>query len=129
MPFRAPNEYLTFKKILALEYEVPEGFPDLGRDLVQQLLLIDPAARLGADQRGGLAGLKAHPFFTGIEWESLHRQTPPKLDAFLPARTAEDQPLHGCDDDSDELADLIAAAYRERSSSEVYKEREREREK
>ena len=27
VPFRAGNEYLTFKKIAALDYTIPEGFP------------------------------------------------------------------------------------------------------
>jgi len=36
------------------------------QDLVQKLLLLDPNARLGSDQLGGYAALKAHPFFNGM---------------------------------------------------------------
>src|SRR5690606_5568759 len=32
-PFKAANEYLTFQKIVGLEYEFPRGFPPVARDL------------------------------------------------------------------------------------------------
>ncbi|KAM0718448.1 hypothetical protein Q7P37_005518 [Cladosporium fusiforme] len=32
-PFKAANEYLTFQKILSLEYTFPDGFPEVARDL------------------------------------------------------------------------------------------------
>ena len=33
------NEYQTFQKIIKLEYEFPEGFPECPKDLVQSLLV------------------------------------------------------------------------------------------
>lgn len=33
------NEYQIFKKIIALEYEFPSGFPEVPKDLVQSLLV------------------------------------------------------------------------------------------
>ena len=35
------NEYQIFKKIIALEYEFPSGFPEVPKDLVQSLLVSD----------------------------------------------------------------------------------------
>lgn len=128
VPFRGGNEYQTFKKITALEYEIPEGFPAKGKSLVLSLLKLDPTERLGSDTQGSHAALKAHAFFEGVDWPSLHTITAPKLDAYLPARSATDQPLHACDDTTDELADLIAAAYRERTGSvDVRRKRDDER--
>ncbi|KKK17475.1 hypothetical protein ARAM_005160 [Aspergillus rambellii] len=45
-PFKAGNEYQTFQKIVALDYEFPVGFPSIARDLVERLLVLDPARRL-----------------------------------------------------------------------------------
>lgn len=39
----------------------------------------------------------SHPFPPGIDWETLHEQDPPKLDAYLPAITPDDKPLHAHD--------------------------------
>lgn len=38
-PFKAPNEYLTFQKIINLEYDFPQGFSEEGQDLIQKLLV------------------------------------------------------------------------------------------
>ncbi|KAL8685487.1 MAG: hypothetical protein Q9218_007732 [Villophora microphyllina] len=38
-PFKAANEYLTFQKILNLEYGFPSDFPEVARDLVERLLV------------------------------------------------------------------------------------------
>ena len=35
------NEYLCFQKIIKHEYSVPEGFPDIAKDLVEKLLVSD----------------------------------------------------------------------------------------
>ena len=39
VPFKAPNEYLTFKKIIDLDYTFPENFPPDAKDLVEKLLV------------------------------------------------------------------------------------------
>jgi hypothetical protein len=43
---------------------------------------------------------------TGIDWHSLHQQTPPKLEAFLPALNPGDKPLH--EHDVSQLVSFIA---------------------
>ena len=46
-PFKAASEYLTFQKVAAAEYTLPEGMPEDARDLINQLLVLEPAKRLG----------------------------------------------------------------------------------
>ncbi|RKP27530.1 phosphoinositide-dependent kinase-1, partial [Syncephalis pseudoplumigaleata] len=82
-PFKAANEYLTFQKIIQLEYKFPPGFPETARDLVQKLLVLDPAHRLGSGP-SGVQALQSHAFFASIDWEQLTQQTPPRLLPYLP---------------------------------------------
>ena len=78
-PFKAANEYQTFQKIVALDYTFPAGFPDVARDLVERLLVLDPAKRLPIEH------IKNHQFFDGIRWgKGLWQQRPPKLRSYVP---------------------------------------------
>lgn len=98
-PFRAGNEYLIFQKIIKLEYEFPEKFFPKAKDLVEKLLVVDAAKRLGCDEMGGYDPLKSHPFFDCIMWEGLPCQLPPKLTAYLPAMSEDDEDCYGNYDD------------------------------
>lgn len=81
-PFKASNEYQTFQKIVGLEYTFPEAFPSAARDLVQKLLVLNPADRLP------IGGIKRHRFFEGIRWgKGLWSQKPPKLRPLNPYRS------------------------------------------
>ena len=78
-PFKAANEYQTFQKIVALDYTFPIGFPDVVRDLVERLLVLDPAKRLPVEH------VKNHQFFDSIRWgKGLWQQRPPKLRSYAP---------------------------------------------
>lgn len=78
-PFKAANEYLTFQKILALDYTFPEGFPPVARDLVERLLVLEPSNRLPIEH------VKNHQFFDGTQWgKLLWRQKAPRLKAYEP---------------------------------------------
>jgi 3-phosphoinositide dependent protein kinase-1 len=82
-PFKAANEYLTFQKILGLEYTFPEGFPEIARDLVERLLVLEPANRLPVEH------IRNHRFFEGTQWgKSLWRQKAPRLKAYVPPPAA-----------------------------------------
>uniref|UniRef100_A0A8C9KK21 3-phosphoinositide-dependent protein kinase 1 n=1 Tax=Panthera tigris altaica TaxID=74533 RepID=A0A8C9KK21_PANTA len=94
-PFRAGNEYLIFQKIIKLEYDFPEKFFPKARDLVEKLLVLDATKRLGCEEMGGYGPLQAHPFFESISWENLQHQTPPKLTAYLPAMSEDDEDCYG----------------------------------
>lgn len=52
-PFQSRSEYIIFQKIQKLEYEFPENFDSVGRDLVEKLLVLDPTERLGASDAEG----------------------------------------------------------------------------
>lgn len=79
-PFKAANEYLTFQKIVALDYEFPAGFPPTARDLIERLLVHDPQRRLSMEH------IKNHEFFDGIQWgRGLWRQKAPRLKPYVPS--------------------------------------------
>ncbi|OIT02134.1 PREDICTED: 3-phosphoinositide-dependent protein kinase 2-like [Nicotiana attenuata] len=77
-PFKDASEWLIFQRIIARDIRFPNYFSNEARDLIDQLLDIDPSRRPGAGP-DGYASLKNHPFFNGIDWENLRSQTPPKL--------------------------------------------------
>ncbi|XP_015119492.1 3-phosphoinositide-dependent protein kinase 1 isoform X2 [Diachasma alloeum] len=92
-PFRSRSEYLIFQKILKLEYEIPDGFCDLAKSLVSQLLVVEASGRLGAtDEHGnGYPSIRAHPFFEGVDFETLHEQTPPPIYPYLPGTSEHEE--------------------------------------
>lgn len=78
-PFKAANEYMTFQKIVGLEYTFPDGFPPLAKDLVERLLVLDPLTRLPMEH------IKNHAFFDGITWgKGLWKQKAPRLKPYSP---------------------------------------------
>lgn len=93
-PFRASNEYQIFKKIIALDYEFPSGFPEVPKDLVQKLLVLDPTKRIGCEECGGFESLKSHDFYEGIDWENLPKTKPPDLLPYLPSTCIDQEGLH-----------------------------------
>jgi 3-phosphoinositide dependent protein kinase-1 len=82
-PFKAANDYQTFQKIVGLDYDFPRGFPEVARDLVERLLVLDPQRRLSLEH------VKNHPFFRGVRWgRSLWDEKAPKLKAYVPPAQA-----------------------------------------
>ncbi|KAJ8528498.1 hypothetical protein K7X08_022190 [Anisodus acutangulus] len=79
-PFKDASEWLIFQRIIARDIRFPNYFSNEARDLIDQLLDIDPRRRPGAVP-DGYASLKNHPFFTGLDWDNLRLQTPPRLAA------------------------------------------------
>lgn len=78
-PFKAANEYLTFQKILSLQYTFPDGFPPAARDLVERLLVLEPSNRLPIEH------IKNHEFFDGVTWgKALWRHKPPRIKPHVP---------------------------------------------
>ncbi|KAK4224949.1 putative 3-phosphoinositide dependent protein kinase-1 [Podospora fimiseda] len=73
-PFKGATEYLTFQKIVNLEYEFPAGFPSAARDLVERCLVLDPNRRLTVEH------IKNHEFFDGQPFgRDLWRAKAPRL--------------------------------------------------
>ena len=78
-PFKAGSEYLTFQKIVNLEYEFPPGFPPAARDLIERCLVLDPARRLTIEH------IKNHEFFDGQQFgKDLWRTRAPRLRPYIP---------------------------------------------
>ena len=96
--FKGPSDYLTFKRVLAKKYRLPEGTPPLAASLVDALCMIEPKERLGgawaaeADAvdpttlkgtapRAGLGhdALRAHPFFEPYRMRELWKVKCPLL--------------------------------------------------
>ncbi|KAF3766369.1 Pkinase-domain-containing protein [Cryphonectria parasitica EP155] len=78
-PFKAGTEYLTFQKIVALEFDFPAGFPPAARDLVERCLVLDPARRLTVEH------IKNHEFFEGQKFgKILWKQRAPRLRPYVP---------------------------------------------
>ena len=105
-PFKAANEYLTFQKIVALDYQFPAGFPAVTKDLVERLLVLDPTSRLSIEH------VKNHEFFYGVSWgRSLWRQKAPKLKPFVPLTSDLKKPHSQPNGDADSFPPNIAPSH------------------
>jgi serine/threonine protein kinase len=69
-PFHTPDEDFRalYVKIAQGVYKIPSFVSPAASDLIAKLLQIDPAKRLG---KNGVQEIKAHPFFSNIDWESM----------------------------------------------------------
>lgn len=81
-PFRAGSEYLIFQKILKLDYQFPEGFDEHAKNLVENLLKIDPCQRLAANDVVRYKSLREHNFLSGVDFNNLSE--PPIISPFMP---------------------------------------------
>ncbi|PWN53252.1 hypothetical protein IE53DRAFT_196725 [Violaceomyces palustris] len=72
-PFKGPNEYQTFQKIIKKEYAFPDSFDPMARNLVDGLLVLDPKERFD------IHGVKSHPFFASLDFSQVWRETPPEI--------------------------------------------------
>jgi len=78
-PFKGGTEYMTFQKIVNLDYEFPPGFPPAARDLVERCLVLDPARRLTVEH------IRNHEFFDGQQFgKDLWRMKAPRLRPYVP---------------------------------------------
>jgi 3-phosphoinositide dependent protein kinase-1 len=90
-PYHTESSYATFQKIEANDFKVPDYVPAEAKDLIEKLLVLDPAGRLGnGDYDTDYESIRTHPFFKDINWEELPHTVPPKFEQ-LPA-FAENKP-------------------------------------
>jgi len=82
---------MIFQKILRLDYIYPDGFCASAKDLVEKLLVIDSSKRLGSTDSDGYNSIKMHPFYQGIEFESLYSQKPPVIAPYLPGTSSHEE--------------------------------------
>ncbi|SCU91390.1 LAFA_0F03466g1_1 [Lachancea sp. 'fantastica'] len=74
-PFKATNEYLTFQKVMKVQYAFTAGFPLIIRDLIKRILVKAPENRLDAAQ------IKKHHFFkdTNFDDNSIWNEPAPEI--------------------------------------------------
>lgn len=72
-PFKAANDYLTFQKILNLQYTFADEFPLNARSLVESLLVLDPEKRATTDEA------RNHPFFAEINFQEIFKVDAPSI--------------------------------------------------
>jgi serine/threonine protein kinase len=79
-PFRHRTENGMFRRILAGQYAWPSSMPVVVspecKDVVAAFLTVDRRLRLGAR---GEPEVRAHPWFTGIDFDTLHDAPPPSV--------------------------------------------------
>ena len=92
-PFQAPNEYLTFQQILNCSYEFPDDFSPEAKDIISQLLQLDPMQRIGCVTCGGYDALMDHSFFKSIDWENLPTAPAPEVMMNLADNSSDDESL------------------------------------
>jgi 3-phosphoinositide dependent protein kinase-1 len=103
-PFRGESEYLTFQKILARDLSYPAHLPESARDLIDKLLCLEPSDRLGGTP-DGYKRLKRLPFFSSVEWETIHSTEPPVVlepDELPPPEVLSTSSEGDLDDEDDE---------------------------
>lgn len=64
-PFKGLNEYQTFQKITKLQYAFSAGFPVIIRDLLKQILVLQPSKRATIPQ------IQQHYFFQSVKWNDF----------------------------------------------------------
>jgi len=70
-PFRSGWTAVTTDRIRRLDFNPARVFNRDARDLIQRLLVADPSLRPSIPQ------IKAHPFFSSIDWDALARRSLP----------------------------------------------------
>jgi serine/threonine protein kinase len=103
-PFTGEDLSIIFQRITCCDIEWSEDLirgegliPPEGRALIQSLLTIDPDLRLGSGP-GGIASLKAHPFFLGVDWVTLLERPA----AFVPSPDNDMDTGYFCEKSDDE---------------------------
>jgi len=69
-PHYNEDKIQMYKDITMKEPSIPSVLPEDARDLLDRLLKIEPANRLGMGP-GGILEIKNHPFFSEIDWHLL----------------------------------------------------------
>lgn len=73
-PFHGEHTFEIFEKILSAKVDMPAYFHPEAKDLIEKLLVVDVAKRLGGTRGGGAEEVMSHPWFAGIDWDALHKR-------------------------------------------------------
>lgn len=112
-PFLGFTEQQIYDKISNRKIYYPEDLDPLLKDLIDKLLQLNPKDRLGAgigdEDENGIDALKAHKFFAGMDFATVHQKEVPiseTLRATLEMlKKAKDVPMKVNDLDSDDDPD------------------------
>lgn len=86
-PFYDENPWEIYKKIIEGYFEFPSNIDSKAKDLIKNLLKLDPNERLGNGKHGS-ANVKKHKWFRGVDWELVqNREIPPP---WVPSMAGED---------------------------------------
>ena len=88
-PFFNTSKKILLTSILNDDIAFPSYINRCTKDFILKLTEKDPEKRLGGN--GGARAVKAHPFFTGIDWEAVHSK---KFKLFDTKDITPYQPLH-----------------------------------
>ncbi|CAG0924471.1 unnamed protein product [Notodromas monacha] len=72
-PFHAKSDAEIFEKILECKPDYPENLSPASRDLMQNLIVLDPTRRYGS-LFNGVMDIKCHPWFYPYDWIPLLNQ-------------------------------------------------------
>ncbi|CAO1627954.1 unnamed protein product [Sympodiomycopsis kandeliae] len=93
--FKANSEYQTFQKIIKRDIDFPVQLSETARDLLDRLLVLDPAERLGSGPNG-VEEIKSHPFFKGMSWgDELWKMPVPEMKTGLQGPPPIKEPIRG----------------------------------
>lgn len=59
-----------FKNIVRVQYRIPSTMDDVSKDILQRLLVRNPAKRLGNLSHGS-QDIEKHPWFATMDWKAL----------------------------------------------------------
>ena len=71
------ESFFFFFEVKKAEVDYPENFNTDARDLIEKCISSNP------DERPSLEEIKSHPFFQGIDWNTLQEREPPSIEDFL----------------------------------------------
>lgn len=94
-PYHTQSNYATFNKIQSNSYDLPDFLPDDAKDLIKQILVLEPEKRLGHNTYdSNYEPIRNHPFFSDIKnWNEIPRTQIGELRPYQPAVEYRDKEL------------------------------------
>ena len=75
LPFKGHDQDHTFELIKKCQFDLPKDISPEAKDLIEKILRKNPSSRIGS---ANINDLMNHPFFKGINWQTISDELPPK---------------------------------------------------